>query len=296
MLVLGGSAASTLTGLGMQFTGFTNLTESSGAEWTLAGVNILNTGTTLTVNGDLSVAGSVADAGILAVAPTGAAVTVLSGAAEFASITLLGGTLAESTPALFVVGTSLADAEPGTILLDSGATISGFGTMTAPGLIDNGTITAQEGTLTLNAIVSGDGSAVIQPGATLLVSAGIRLASLAFAGPDAILRITPYDLSTTITGFGTNDTIDLENTHATSLSFNAGTLTLSSGQHVIDRPRLAGDYTTADFILTSNGHNGTDIHFADASTTQSPFVKAPLQSALLRNEAFAGMHPHARFG
>jgi len=63
-LVLASAASGgTLSGLGSQFTGFTNITETAGAKWTLTGANSLGAGTTLTDAGVLAVAGTLSDAG-----------------------------------------------------------------------------------------------------------------------------------------------------------------------------------------------------------------------------------------
>jgi hypothetical protein len=299
-LVLGGATPSSLSGLGADFAGFTTITESSGASWTLSGLDTIGAGTTFTVAGNLATAGNVTASGTMSITGVQSSVTVQSGAALFAGVALSGGTLAETTEAIFVIGTTLAGAQPGPILIEPGATISGFGTIETPGITDNGTISAQGGTLSLNGPLTGSGVTIVDSGATLLMNGDLRLASLTFAGADATLKVDPLNLSTTISGFGANDTIDLANIHATSVSFSTGTLTVFDGQHLVSTLLLDGDYTTGDFTLARDGHNGSKIGFASADVTKTlnagPFVANPYGNSLLRVEAFAGMHPHAGFG
>ncbi len=63
----------------------------------------------------------------------------------------------------------------------------------------------------------------------------------------------------TLSGFGSHDTIDLQNVVATSLSFAGGTLTVKNGSTIVASLKLAGTYTTASFALNSDGHGGSAI-------------------------------------
>ena len=58
-------AAGTLTGLGTQFTGFSDITENLGATWTLTGANTLDTGAGLRALGDLTIAGTLTGGALL---------------------------------------------------------------------------------------------------------------------------------------------------------------------------------------------------------------------------------------
>jgi hypothetical protein len=48
---------------------------------------------------------------------------------------------------------------------------------------------------------------------------------------------------------------------AATLSFANGTLTLQNGDTVVETLLFAGDYTSANFTLSSDQHGGTDINY-----------------------------------
>jgi hypothetical protein len=79
ILELAGKTAGTLTGLGSQFTGFTEVEVLKDAQWNLFGTNSLDAGEDLRISGSayvtgsLSVAGSVTGNGTLTIGPSSAA-------------------------------------------------------------------------------------------------------------------------------------------------------------------------------------------------------------------------------
>lgn len=113
-------------------------------------------------------------------------------------------------------------------------------------------------------IVNGGG-----PGALAFVHAGGTIDDVIFAGPNASLVLAQASAFTgTISGWQDHDSLDLGDIlfsdGLTSMAYaqnndnTGGTLTVSDGTHVATL-HLLGQYSAADFALSSDGHGGTLI-------------------------------------
>lgn len=89
LLVLGIRKSATLTGLGTRITGFAQISELAGGNWTLAGSSTIGAGTTVTSRGTLAVAGTLANAGVIAAAGSAPP----AGSPGYGGITLASGLL-----------------------------------------------------------------------------------------------------------------------------------------------------------------------------------------------------------
>ena len=159
-----------------------------------------------------------------------------------------------------MVGPTLEGALAGVILIQSGASISGFGMITGAAVADNGAIVAEGGMLTLAGGTSGAGTATIESGATLSANGSLSVASVAFASGSETLALTsPAAVTSVLSGFGAGDVIDLRHITATSLQFLGGVLTIKNGTATVGELTFRGAYTTADFALKTDGNGGTDI-------------------------------------
>jgi hypothetical protein len=141
-------------------------------------------------------------------------------------------------------------------------TLSGFGTT-----ITNITTIVQDAHTrwTLEGSIGGTGSIALGTGGYLALSDGtVSIASIVFgAGGNETLSFgAPGSVSSTLSGFGTGDRIDLANVQASSLSYSHGTLTLFDASHaVVDTLSFSGKYTAADFSLQQEGKS-TDVVYA----------------------------------
>jgi hypothetical protein len=270
-LVLGGTAgntAGTLTGgLGTQFTGFANVMVQSGASWTLDSANVLGATSTVTDSGTLSVAGTLTDSGLVDVSKTGALNVHGAGVAEVQSVSLAGGAVTGDAKGAIAVGSTAGAA--GAITIDAGASLTGFGTIGGAAIVNNGSIVAQGGTLTLATALTGaaSGAVIINSGAVLVAEASVSGNQITFGGPAKLILAQPTQFSSTIGSFGSGDVIDAKNIDANGLAFSGGTLSLELNGTVLDMLSFSGNYTAADFGLTSDGNGGTDISFVSSSTT-----------------------------
>jgi len=152
----------------------------------------------------------------------------------------------------------------GAVTIDTGATLSGNGSVNPLGaIIDNGTILATGGTLTLGAI-TGSGVLDIGGAAGLALNAGDTMA-IDFSGAGGVLLLANELVSLTgiISGFTQGDAIDIQNDPitASTTSYN-GTNTILSlyyGNVVVNRLTLAGSYSGEHFVLVPDGASGTDV-------------------------------------
>ncbi len=301
MLVLAGHGPGTLGGIGTQFTGFSEITVSSGASWTLTDSNMVGNATSLALNGWLSVTGSLIDAGQPVIGAHGHLLASGGGTVQIGGATLAGGELNAGAGATLVVGTSAAGAQAGCITIDAGSAVAGYGTLNAaqsPGVVDNGRFAAAGGTLSLGAGVSGTGIITLQPDSALAVNFGVSVADLGFTSGvnEKLLILATGSVSSTISGFGTGDVIDVKR-EVHSLTFAAGTLTLYNGQTVVETLQFAGTYTTANFNLTSDGHGGADITYVAAGGADflPPDLAAPLHPNVDRGAEFVTWQDAPRF-
>jgi hypothetical protein len=194
---------------------------------------------------DAAVIGSVAAAGgVLSVAQT----LTLGGTAgqgvltaENNSVVDLGAlTLAGSASAVAIIGAAsievgmAGNAASGALTIDAGAAAGGAGVLNVTGqIIDNGTLTASGGTLSVGA-VSGAGTLEIGVGATLgLDGASGPGITIDFAGPGAVVAQASMPLSA-IANFNEGDTVLVPLDNITYVEYvptgpGIGTLTLYSG-------------------------------------------------------------------
>jgi len=148
----------------------------------------------------------------------------------------------EDSTSSIEIGTA-GGAAAGALTIDAGVTVTYAGlSLTAPSIVDNGTLILQNGTngeddyFSLSGSLTGSGEFEIGSYAQLTVGA-VNAAStntIAFVGTDGILYISSTSLNAskvflpTITGFGSSDAIDYAGT-VTSASYSSGNLTLFNG-------------------------------------------------------------------
>jgi hypothetical protein len=267
-LELGGTAAGTLSGLGTQFTGFDPVTVDAGSNWTLAGKDTLGGGTILTVDGHLNINGKLEETGTTTVTQNGELRAGGNGVVLLGTLTLAGGTLAEGADAQIVVGSRVSGTSAGALTVTKGYSLSGYGVIGGGGsnmIADNGTVTAGGGTLTLVTRIAGSGTLTIGSGAALVADRAVTVADVSFAGAGSLTLADPTATTSTIGGFSTGDTIDLEHLKVKSVSFSNDTLTLLGKAHaVLGTLLFTGDYTAANFGLSSVA-GGTDLTFTTPS-------------------------------
>ena len=135
------------------------------------------------------------------------------------------------------------------------------GTLTIDaGVINNGTMTAEsDATLSLNGTVSGNGSTVVDAGGTVVVNA-LDQQAITYDGVGT-LQISPTgNLTGAINGLVQGDVIDFtNNTSITSTSISGTTLTVNES---VGGPltytiggTISGDY----FAVQSDGNSGTEL-------------------------------------
>jgi hypothetical protein len=117
---------------------------------------------------------------------------------------------------------------------------------------------------TLNGSVTGDGTLDLGSDGTLTLNGAVNISTVAFgaSGSSNLSLETPAQFSSTLSGFGSGDTIYLAGIAADSLTYTAHVLTLfGSAGDVVDTLSFMGKYDAADFSLRAVG-NGTEILFA----------------------------------
>jgi hypothetical protein len=159
-----------------------------------------------------------------------------------------------------------------TIHEDIGAAWTLAGTTT----VDTGTALDAAGSLTFASNLTGSGSVTIDSGATVTTGASVAVASLVFAagGAEQLILDAPTAVTSTLSGFGTGDTIDLVHLLANSASFANGTLSLLEGTSVVASLTLAGNYTSNNFTLASDNNGGTTIVYV-AGAVANPGAPPP---------------------
>jgi hypothetical protein len=268
-LDLGGTTAGTLTGLGTQFTGFNSLTADAGSDWTLSGGNTLAGGTSLAVDGKLAVNGTLDDPGAASVAAGGELRAGGNGVVLLSALSIGGGIVAMGADAQIVVGGSAAYTSRGALTVASGYSVYGYGTIDgvagATQVVDNGSIIASGGTLDIARAISGTGVLAIDSGAAVVASGAVTVADVTFDGAGTLTLADPTSFTSTISGFSTGDTIDLEHLNVKSVRFSHHTLTLfGPGHHTLGTLLFTGHYKHADFALSSAA-GGTDLNFTTPS-------------------------------
>ena len=144
---------------------------------------------------------------------------------------------------------------------------TGAGVLTIAGsLVNTGTLAADGGTLVANGAVTGAGAALIGGGTLDLVSSFNE--AVAFRGTTGVLHLAQSKTYTaTITGFsksgGTSlDLGDIGFVDSSEATFSgttqSGVLTVTDGTNTA-QINLRGNYTTATFVASSDGHGGTVV-------------------------------------
>jgi hypothetical protein len=212
VLELSGTTAATLSGLGTQFSGFSSLLETTGAQWTLSGQN--------SFAGALTIDGALTDAGTLAISG------VVSGPGTL--VVAAGGTVSGTgTISVPLIDHGLVEAAGG-ILVESGA-VSGTGTLAAEAgatldIARSGTLggtLAGAGTIALTVAGTLASGAVLSAG-TFLQEATLTLAtgeSLTPGGKTYVVETSGASGTTALSGSSAN----LFTNKATLLEKGAGT-------------------------------------------------------------------------
>jgi hypothetical protein len=222
--------------------GFGRIEEDANTSWSLTDSNNLTAGASIDLGNHamLAVAGTLDSDGDLNLSGQGILSVTAAGRIE--------------------IGSSSASATAGTIQVDRGAVLTGTGAISGA-FIDDGTIKVAAGVLNLNGDVAGSGMLFIGPDARLTIAGAVGGPGLGFlAGEDETLALgRPGSVLSTISGFGSGDTIDLLGIgKATSASFAAGVLHVASPSGPVSL-NLTGSYTTQNFVLSSDHHGGTNI-------------------------------------
>ncbi len=158
-------------------------------------------------------------------------------------------------------GTGVTDVSVATI--NAGNAVVGSGTLEFIGPLTNtGTMTASGATLFVSRAVQGIGKLDINGSGSLHLGAGADTGqTVQFLGAGMLDLNAPGVFAGHIAGFGVGNMIDLINKPATATQFSGGVLTVLNGATPVAHLNFTGSYTNASFSLTSDGHNGTLIHF-----------------------------------
>ena len=254
-LVLAGSTAATLSGLGTAFTGFSSLVVNAGAQWRLAGPATLNG--SLTVNGALTLHSGLQATGVLVNAGgvfsgfgTVSAPVTNNGtvvAAAHHTLVLAGGVggggmfQVKSTGFLELDGGGVLNERfsgPGTLKLlgawtmaapeklnvplsiGKASSLSGAGVINGT-VLDSGTISASGGTLKVAGAFSGAGALSAAAGATLDVAMGGSIAG-ALSGAGTLLLVGATSFATGAKLGAARIVAESDVTFATSLKLTNG--------------------------------------------------------------------------
>jgi hypothetical protein len=154
------------------------------------------------------------------------------------------------------IGT-LGSAAAGDLTIDAGKSMSGSGDLSRIDVLDNGSINALGGTLSVGN-VTGNGSFNIDANSTLGLATS-ETNSIVFAGPAATLLVNKSNATLgTVTGFTAGETIAiaaLPQSLPTKATYTAtgkeiGTLALTNAFGTDVEITLAGNYTNAKFTIT----------------------------------------------
>jgi hypothetical protein len=149
----------------------------------------------------------------------------------------------------------------------TGSTLSIDGALT-----NNGSISIASATEELAGAVGGKTGSFSLSGANLQFDSSVSAGqTVNETGADGLILEQAQNFAATITGFGTDDTIDATNFHAppaTTLNFvensggAGGTLTLTDkSQSLIANILMTGHYTNSDFTLAADHGTGTLVKF-----------------------------------
>ncbi len=184
---------------------------------------------------------------------------VQSGAAVQAGALVLGGGIVSVDAFSSVEIGALDTGAAGALTIDTGRSVTGEGSLNVLGtIVDNGTITAQGGTLLLGQ-AGGTGTVSIATEATLCLTAAETL-PIDFAGAGATLIIPGMGEMPggKLSGFGTGDSIVVSGSPVDTVVYapgtgGIGTLTLFEGGQVAGTILLAGNYAGDTFAVAPDG-------------------------------------------
>jgi hypothetical protein len=235
---------------------------------------------TAVTSGNLLVAG--ADLTLAETTKISGSLTETSGTVLLGENVSLAGVVQDEGGLLQLSGNTLSS--PAVSVSGSG-TISGYGTIAAA-VINNGTVVAQQGVLSLGSGASGGGVFDLDGAGSLELLGSAAAVNISFlsGGGETLLLAKPGSVTSTISGFAATDTIDLLKTAATKLAYANGTLTVSGSAGTLATLDFTGSYVQANFALQSDGNGGTDIVFnpvnltvADTIPEHSGLATAPPQ-------------------
>ncbi|MFM5192214.1 beta strand repeat-containing protein, partial [Aeromonas media] len=155
------------------------------------------------------------------------------------------------------------------VIINSGmlAAIGAGGLIIDSGLDNSGLLWANGGNVTLNAAVSGTGSALISGMATLAYAAASNMDTAFALEGDGILRLAhAADFTGTVSGFNAGDKFELADVGNATISYvsnataSGGVLTIDDGTHRSEI-QLQGTYTTAGFQMTQGEDASTTISY-----------------------------------
>jgi hypothetical protein len=174
------------------------------------------------------------------------------------SLALGGGTLFVDAFSVLEVGT-LGTGSAGTLTIDPGFSVGGQGTLNLLGqLTDNGTITAQGGTLAIGA-AGGAGSMNIAAESALSLSRPVALPiDFAGAGGELVVVATADLPSGPVGGFAPGDSILVSGSPVSAVSYQPGTgamgtLTLLESGQIAGTLLLSGNYAGDVFAVAPDG-------------------------------------------
>ncbi|MGS3150259.1 VCBS domain-containing protein [Aeromonas sanarellii] len=155
------------------------------------------------------------------------------------------------------------------VIINSGmlAATGAGGLIIDSGLDNSGLLWANGGNVTLNAAVSGTGSALISGMATLAYAAASNMDTAFALEGDGILRLAhAADFTGTVSGFNAGDKFELADVGNATISYvsnataSGGVLTIDDGTHRSEI-QLQGTYTTAGFQMTQGEDASTTISY-----------------------------------
>ena len=200
--------------------------------------------------------------------PATGTITVGESADDIALFSLLG-TLSVTGGGQVALGGSHATVRASAVNIAQGGAISGAGTLSGLGggnrtvtlaSIDNeGSILASGGNLLLYGAVHGIGTLLIDSNSTMTLQAAVGSGqTLAFGHNATAVLNDARAFAGTISGFGSDDLLELASTQATSATWADGILTINAAFGPI-RLNVAGSYTSNFFSVQSDGLGGTYV-------------------------------------
>jgi hypothetical protein len=270
-LIFAGTSAGSIDGLGDEFAGFSEVTIAAGAKWTLEGRdNIAPATESIAIDGSLTINGALLGSAHATIAAKGALSMTSGSDLQFGALTLTGNTLACPSTGMITIGNPATGAAAGTVTIDTGATLSGFGKLVAK-VAGSGTLAISGGNMTVQGAIGGNLVATIAAKETLDLLGGGTIWSIGGAGALKLDGTSPYTIASGGTIGAATVTIDPnaalsgDGTYSGALA-NAGILTASGGTLSLRKsPTGNGTYAAA---------SRATLDFTDGLTTSGTFSGA----------------------